>query len=68
MPLSLWALARYRRRLEARVADLRQRSADIGSFLIETLQAVRLVVDLERAGRAKRARFRPTQRRVHRRR
>ena len=29
----------YRRRLEARVAVLRQRSADIGSFLIETLQA-----------------------------
>ncbi|MGD9906878.1 MAG: ABC transporter ATP-binding protein [Vicinamibacterales bacterium] len=44
MPLSLWTLVRYRRRLEARVADLRQRSADIGSFLIETLQAMTLVV------------------------
>ena len=44
MPLSLWTLVRYRRRLEARVADLRQRSADIGSFLIETLQASTLVV------------------------
>ena len=43
MPLSLWMLVRYRRRLEARVADLRQRSADIGSFLIETLQATTLV-------------------------
>jgi ATP-binding cassette subfamily B protein len=44
MPLSLWTLVRYRRRLEARVAELRQRSADIGSFLIETLQASTLVV------------------------
>ncbi len=44
MPLSLWTLIRYRARLEARVADLRQRSADIGSFLIETLQASTLVV------------------------
>ncbi len=44
MPLSLAALVYYRRRLETRVADLRQRSADIGSFLIETLQATTLVV------------------------
>ncbi len=44
MPLSLWMLVRYRARLEARVGDLRQRSADIGSFLIETLQASTLIV------------------------
>jgi len=44
MPVSLWALVYYRRLLEARVAVLRQRSADIGSFLIETLQAHTLVV------------------------
>jgi ATP-binding cassette, subfamily B, bacterial len=44
LPLSLVALAFYRRRLETRVAELRQRSADIGSFLIETLQATSLVV------------------------
>ena len=44
MPISLIALAFYRRQLESRVADLRQRSADIGSFLIETLQAASLVV------------------------
>jgi ATP-binding cassette, subfamily B, bacterial len=43
-PLGVWALVRYRARLEAEVAALRQRSADIGSFLIETLQAIRLVV------------------------
>lgn len=44
MPASLWALVHYRRRLESRVGELRQRSADIGSFLIETLQANTLVV------------------------
>jgi ATP-binding cassette subfamily B protein len=43
-PISFWALIHYRRRLETQVADLRQRSADIGSFLIETLQANTLVV------------------------
>jgi ATP-binding cassette subfamily B protein len=43
-PLGIWALARYRQRLEANVGVLRQRSADIGSLLIETLQGVRLVV------------------------
>ncbi len=44
MPLSLGALVFYRRRLEARVMTLRQRSADLGSFLIETLQAHTLIV------------------------
>jgi ATP-binding cassette subfamily B protein len=43
-PISLIALAFYRRRLEARVAEMRQKSADIGSFLIETLQASSLIV------------------------
>ena len=44
LPISLIALTYYRKRLESRVAELRQRSADIGSFLIETLQAMSLVV------------------------
>jgi ATP-binding cassette subfamily B protein len=44
LPISLLALGFYRRRLESRVAELRQKSADIGSFLIETLQATTLVV------------------------
>jgi ATP-binding cassette subfamily B protein len=44
MPISLWSLVHYRRRLETRVGELRQRSADIGSFLIETLQANTLIV------------------------
>jgi ATP-binding cassette subfamily B protein len=42
-PLALWALVHYRARLEQEISALRQRSSDIGSFLIETLQAVRLV-------------------------
>jgi ATP-binding cassette subfamily B protein len=44
LPISLIALSYYRRQLESRVAELRQRSSDIGSFLIETLQAMSLVV------------------------
>jgi ATP-binding cassette subfamily B protein len=43
-PVSIWALTHYRKRLEGKVAALRQASADIGSFLIETLQGIRLVV------------------------
>jgi ATP-binding cassette subfamily B protein len=43
-PLGLVALVLFRRRLEDRVATVRQRSGEIGSFLIETIQAVRLVV------------------------
>jgi ATP-binding cassette, subfamily B, bacterial len=44
MPPALFALMRYRRQLEDRVTVLRERSADIGSFLIETLQGMRTVV------------------------
>ena len=43
-PFGLWALVHYRRRLEPSVAALRQSSADIGSFLVETIEGVRLVV------------------------
>jgi ATP-binding cassette, subfamily B, bacterial len=43
-PVGVWALMHYRKRLEDEIGTLRQRSADIGSFLIETLQAVKLVV------------------------
>ena len=44
LPPSLWALIRYRRRLEGRVTRVRERSADVGSFLIETVQGMRAVV------------------------
>jgi ATP-binding cassette subfamily B protein len=43
LPACVWALAHYRRRLEARVGAVRQASSDIGSFLIETLQGMKLV-------------------------
>jgi ATP-binding cassette, subfamily B, bacterial len=43
-PFGLWALAHYRGRLEGSIRGVRERSADLGSFLIETLQAVKLVV------------------------
>ena len=50
LPLSIWALVIYRRRLEGRVATFRERSADIGSFLIETLSAMKLVVTANAQG------------------
>lgn len=43
-PLGILATSYYRKRLEGEVGTLRQRSADLGSFLIETIQAMRLVV------------------------
>jgi ATP-binding cassette, subfamily B, bacterial len=43
-PFGIWALVRYRTRLEGKIGTLRQRSAEIGSFLIETIQGVKLVV------------------------
>ncbi|MDA0328040.1 MAG: ABC transporter ATP-binding protein [Gemmatimonadetes bacterium] len=51
VPPSLWALVRYRRQLEERVRVLRERSAEIGSFLIETLQGMRTVVGSNAQGR-----------------
>ena len=44
LPPALWALLRYQSQLEERVRTLRERSADIGTFLIETLQGMRTVV------------------------
>jgi ATP-binding cassette subfamily B protein len=51
LPASVWALSHYRKRLEGRVATLREASADIGNFLIETLQGVKLVVTSNAQGR-----------------
>jgi ATP-binding cassette subfamily B protein len=44
VPPSLFALVHFRRRLAGGVSVLRDRSAGIGSFLIETLQGMRLIV------------------------
>jgi ATP-binding cassette, subfamily B, bacterial len=57
VPISLVALVVYRRRLEKRVRLLRESSAAIGSFLIETLQGMRLIV-ASNAERREAARFR----------
>jgi ATP-binding cassette, subfamily B, bacterial len=43
VPISIVALVVFRRRLELRVRVVRERSAEIGSFLVETLQGMRLV-------------------------
>ena len=44
LPPAAWALGRYRRMLETRTTEMRTRSAEIGSFLIDTLQGMRTVV------------------------
>ena len=44
LPASVLSLRHYQRRLTGQVRTMRERSADIGSFLIETLQGMRLVV------------------------
>ena len=55
LPFSIWALTAYRRRLESRAGAVRQASADIGSFLIETLRGVRFVVTANAAAREQEA-------------
>ncbi len=44
LPFSLWSLRHYQSRLVGRVKAVRERGADIGSFLIETLLGIRVVV------------------------
>lgn len=44
LPVSVIALRHYRARLAGEVQRTRERSAEIGSFLIETLMGVRLIV------------------------
>lgn len=43
LPVSAWTLSRYRKTLATRVADVRQASANIGNFLVETLQCMKLI-------------------------
>lgn len=42
LPAAIWALVRFRRQLEGAVASLRDRSAEIGTFLIDTLMGMRV--------------------------
>jgi ATP-binding cassette subfamily B protein len=44
LPFSIWTLRYYQRRLATRVKLVRERAADIGSFLLEVLLGYRLVV------------------------
>jgi ATP-binding cassette subfamily B protein len=44
VPVAVWVLSRTRTTLAAHIRHMREASAAIGSFLVETLQAVRLVV------------------------
>ncbi len=46
LPAALWALVKYRSRLEASITILREESAGIGTFLIDTLLAMKLVVGM----------------------
>ncbi|MDE2882559.1 MAG: ABC transporter ATP-binding protein, partial [Gemmatimonadota bacterium] len=56
LPPAIWAIVAYRRRLVVRVRVMRERSAGIGAFLIETLRGVRLVAAAN-AGEREAARF-----------
>src|ERR1700685_4550174 len=47
VPASVWALQHYQHRLARRVRAVRERSSDIGSFLLETLLGIRLVVSAQ---------------------
>ena len=44
LPLSIWALKRFQARLANRVRVVRESSAEIGSFLLETLLGMRVVL------------------------
>ena len=56
LPPAIWAIVVYRRRLVVRVRVMRERSAGIGAFLIETLRGARLVAAAN-AGEREAARF-----------
>jgi ATP-binding cassette, subfamily B, bacterial len=44
LPAAIWAMRRYQSRLRGQVQTMRQYSADIGSFLIEAILGMRLLV------------------------
>jgi len=44
LPISVFALRRYQSRLTVQTKTLRERSSDLGSFLIESLLAMRVIV------------------------
>jgi ATP-binding cassette subfamily B protein len=44
LPVSVWSLGKFQKRLADRVRTVRERGSEVGSFLLETLLGVRLVV------------------------
>ena len=44
LPIGVWALLRYQGRLREQVQSMRERSSEIGSFLIEAILGMRLLV------------------------
>ncbi len=44
LPVALWAMVAYRRKLEGQVTKVRDHSAGVGTFLIEALQGMKLLV------------------------
>src|SRR5215471_10274285 len=48
MPLTIYGLKRTRRMLEAETESVRQRSSDLGSFLVETLMGIRTTILMSR--------------------
>ena len=46
LPFALWALVIYRKQLDAAMTGVRDRSADVGSFLIENLLGMKLIVGM----------------------
>ena len=44
LPIGIWAMRRYQGRLREQVQQLREQSAGIGSFLIESILGMRLIV------------------------
>jgi ATP-binding cassette subfamily B protein len=44
VPVGVWAMRRYQGRLRGQVQSMREQSAEIGSFLIESILGIRLLV------------------------
>jgi ATP-binding cassette subfamily B protein len=51
LPVSIFTLRHYQRRLVVKTGELRERSSDLGSFLIESIMGIRLIVASGAQGR-----------------
>jgi ATP-binding cassette, subfamily B, bacterial len=57
LPLAVWAMRRYQGRLRSQVQTLRECSSEIGSFLVEAILGMRVLVGMD-AGHRKNQEFR----------